>query len=845
MARNLQRSSAAFDSGTETPEEQPEADEADDQAYSSGSSASDAAPALIHRFRHDKSILCLATSDQYVYAGSQGGDILWHPLKEDDIRPVPGPASLLSVRPDKFFDSLGPGAVRTSTCAPRARPHPLESQTGRLLEVNSDDIHQFAHFGYVYCMLLIDGSTINASTEEILVSGGGDGAIRLWTLDKKTNGSINLLMTLEDPKDETESVLAFTVDGSFLYSGHIGGEVHVWNLESKQLLRVLHHSDEDVLAIAGGAGQIFCANVLGELQHYDQTFDPVICWKAHGGRILASATALSRGRRLLLTGSSDDTVAVWDITAASPVRHEADSRHHEEELIKSLQTLVSFRTVSANTRYKAECHKGASYLRSVLKQFGAVTESLSTANDTNPVVFACFRGTPRHGVPCKRILFYGHYDVIAAENKQGKWMNDPFTLSGVDGYLYGRGASDNKGPVMASIFAVGDLASKKALTCDVVFLIEGEEENGSKGFESAVESNKHMIGRIDWVLLANSYWLDDEMPCITYGLRGVIHATVEVESDQPDLHSGVDGSRLFDEPLKDLVLITAKLTGPRGVVHLPGFYEPIPPITLHETRLYDDISRNLLERDPGLGSPKTLTRSLLERWRDASLTIHGFKTSGSEKSTIIPHYASVTLSMRLVPDQDVDTIAESLNNFLQEEFEKLGSKNNLTVTINHKAEPWLGDTNNGLFRTLEAAVVGTWSDRHESGGRRRGSSSTTRNPSHHTGKAQLSVQPSSKAAAPTSSTLASSSVVPPERARSPSVASDSTSGMWKPLYIREGGSIPAVRFLEKAFNAPAAHLPCGQASDNAHLDNERIRVVNLFKSRDVFRRVFLGLGELE
>jgi di- and tripeptidase len=63
----------------------------------------------------------------------------------------------------------------------------------------------------------------------------------------------------------------------------------------------------------------------------------------------------------------------------------------------------------------------------------------------------------------------------------------------------------------------------------------------------------------------------------------------------------------------------------------------------------------------------------------------------------------------------------------------------------------------------------------------------------------------------------------------------------KPLYIREGGSIPAIRFLEKEFGAPAAHFPCGQASDSAHLDNERLRLTNLYKSKDIFKRVFREL----
>lgn len=99
---------------------------------------------------------------------------------------------------------------------------------------------------------------------------------------------------------------------------------------------------------------------------------------------------------------------------------------------------------------------------------------------------------------------------------------------------------------------------------------------------------------MDYVLLANSYWLDDHVPCLTYGLRGVIHATVQIESKHPDLHSGVDGSALLDEPLKDLVMLLSKLTGPHGKVQLPGFYDPILPLAPDEEKLYGEITATLL-----------------------------------------------------------------------------------------------------------------------------------------------------------------------------------------------------------------------------------------------------------
>jgi di- and tripeptidase len=82
-----------------------------------------------------------------------------------------------------------------------------------------------------------------------------------------------------------------------------------------------------------------------------------------------------------------------------------------------------------------------------------------------------------------------HYDVVAASS-QSSWLNPPFELTGLNGYLYGRGASDNKGPLLASAWAVAGLQSNGELDMDVVFLVEGEEEAGSGGFAESVGGYK-------------------------------------------------------------------------------------------------------------------------------------------------------------------------------------------------------------------------------------------------------------------------------------------------------------------------------------------------------------------
>ena len=514
-----------------------------------------------------------------------------------------------------------------------------------------------------------------------------------------------------------------------------------------------------------------------------------------------------------------------------------------EDLLDSLRQFVSFRTVSSMPDYAEDCRRGASWLRNLFKRFGADTEMFNTDDNRNPVVFARFRGRNLRIKHQKRILFYGHYDVVAAENKKKTWNTDPFDLQGINGYYYGRGVSDNKGPTLAAIYAVADLVTKQQLNSDVLFLVEGEEECGSKGFEKTIKRNKHIIGDLDWILLANSYWLNDDFPCLTYGLRGVVHATVQVESHRPDLHSGVDGSYLIDEALKDLIALIATLTGASGEIQIPEFFKSVLDTNLDEKARYDAISQTLLLHDPGLGDAQKLTESFRARWSQPSLTVHHIKTSGPATSSIIPRSATASLSIRLVPNQSAAVIEAALSRCLHDSFNKFNSSNHLLVNVTHRADPWLGDPNNQIFQTLDAAVVEAWGS--QSHKRRTSTSAHQRSASKPNSSA-----PGIKAAPATSSTLAQGGGDNSPDATTASAHDEVFSPLQKyfpcktssgPLYIREGGSIPAIRFLEKEFNAPAAHLPCGQASDSAHLDNERLRVVNLQKSREIFRQLFREL----
>ena len=542
---------------------------------------------------------------------------------------------------------------------------------------------------------------------------------------------------------------------------------------------------------------------------------------------------------------------------------------------------------------------------------GAQTKLLSTGPTTNPIVFAKFAAVSEQPVD-KTLLFYGHYDVVGADSTQQKWRTDPFQLTSLNGYLYGRGVSDNKGPTLAALYAAAELTKEKALGCNIVFLIEGEEESGSQGFFETVQANKKLIGDVDWILLANSYWLDDHIPCLTYGLRGVIHANLVVSSRHPDLHSGIDGSSLLDEPLKDLTMLLGTLVGRKGKINLPSFHDAVLPLSDAERQRYDAIAQALLPLHPEIEDCESFKDSLMHRWREPSLTIHSLDSPGCKSSsTTISRKAKAAVSIRLVPNQNVDEVAACLIDYCQTQFADLDSQNTLTVEITGKADPWLGDPENDLFKTLSRAITAAWSSgksdtRHHypppNPARRMSkpdfdrtdssdsiashieriiwsSSSAPKTPSSNTttlrkattlsrasiptsstladsnGRTQASTPAESGTQSPTTTprkdipTTASSTLCPKSTTLSSSSSSSSTSTPtstsrtpFQPILIREGGSIPTIRFLEKTFDAPAAHLPCGQASDNAHLDNERLRVENLYKSREIFGAVFRELG---
>jgi di- and tripeptidase len=205
-------------------------------------------------------VFSVAYSAQFetVYLGAQNTSIQWCSLKDQTARRTPNPENHPDRRNHRFFDSLDRGGSST----PRPQTTRTGNHEGEILEIDKAHMMHYAHFGYVYCMLMVHGVTrLVDSDEEFLISGGGDGTIKIWKLFHDQSQGIKEVACLGE--DDAESVLSLAIDGSFLYSSKLEGVIELWDLDTKQKLRVIKAHKGDVTTLQMGWGFLWSAGSTG------------------------------------------------------------------------------------------------------------------------------------------------------------------------------------------------------------------------------------------------------------------------------------------------------------------------------------------------------------------------------------------------------------------------------------------------------------------------------------------------------------------------------------------------------------------------------------------------------
>ncbi len=216
-------------------------------------------------------------------------------------------------------------------------------------------------------------------------------------------------------------------------------------------------------------------------------------------------------------------------------------KSHDADLVGQLGQLVAIPSISTDGEHQKEIDHSAELSCTLMRQAGLSDVQVLRAGDSNPYAYGEWLGAP--GKPT--VFLYAHHDVQPV-NYAADWKSDPWTLTPRSGRLYGRGAADDKGAIVVQLGAISAyLQTHGSLPVNVKMLVEGEEEVGSRNLDSFFRENKKRL-LSDVIVVCDTGNIETGLPCITYSLRGITAALVEIRSATTPVHSGTAGGMLAD-----------------------------------------------------------------------------------------------------------------------------------------------------------------------------------------------------------------------------------------------------------------------------------------------------------
>jgi acetylornithine deacetylase/succinyl-diaminopimelate desuccinylase-like protein len=324
--------------------------------------------------------------------------------------------------------------------------------------------------------------------------------------------------------------------------------------------------------------------------------------------------------------------------------------------------LLAIPSVSSASEQHDDCRRAAAWLEDRFRGLGMATELVDVHQGGLPVLVAEWLERP--GAPT--LTIYGHYDVQPSDPLD-EWQTAPFEPSVRDGFVYARGADDNKGQHLASVKAAEHWLAAGGPPVNLRFLIEGEEEISGRSLPDYVRDNAGRLGT-DYLFLADGTFIASGVPNLLTGLRGLLYTEIEVTGARADLHSGLFGG-VAPNPFNSLAHIIAGIQDREGRVLIPGFYDDVLPPVAEELVAWERVpltDQDLMRRmgvTELAGEPGQPVRHRL--WARPTLDVHGIAGgfTGEGSKTVIPARARAKVSMRLVPSQDPARILAALSEF--------------------------------------------------------------------------------------------------------------------------------------------------------------------------------------
>jgi acetylornithine deacetylase/succinyl-diaminopimelate desuccinylase-like protein len=328
-------------------------------------------------------------------------------------------------------------------------------------------------------------------------------------------------------------------------------------------------------------------------------------------------------------------------------------KENQERFVSDLCDYVRFPSVSAQPEHQGDVHACAAWVVQHCQQIGLEAQLCPTQG--HPIVLARTPRVGSKGIRRPHFVVYGHYDVQPPEPFE-LWKTPPFEPRREGRALFARGASDNKGQNLAHLKAVeAYLKTGTELPCDITFVIEGEEEVGSKSLSPFLREHREELV-CDAIVVSDTGMPSLKHPALTYALRGVLGFEITVHGPSRDLHSGIFGGTV-DNPAMALCQLLGKLRDKNGRVTVPGFYDDVEALSAFERKQLARQPFSARSYQKFLGVPQLFGERgftpIEQRSARPTLEINGLTSGyqGAGSKTIVPAWARAKLTARLVPNQ--------------------------------------------------------------------------------------------------------------------------------------------------------------------------------------------------
>ncbi len=378
---------------------------------------------------------------------------------------------------------------------------------------------------------------------------------------------------------------------------------------------------------------------------------------------------------------------------------QANSQRYLDELFG----LIRIPSISSQSEHKDDMVKTAQYIVDTLLKAGADKAEIMQTKG-HPVVY----GEKIIDPSKPTILVYGHYDVMPVDPLD-LWDSPPFEPEVRDGKIFARGAVDDKGQLFMQVKAFEYLVLTKQLHFNVKWMIEGEEEMGSPALAKWLPGQKDLL-KADLILVSDTSMIAIDIPSVTVGLRGLAYMEVEVAGPDKDLHSGLYGGAVAN-PANILAKMIASLHDENNHITIPGFYDDVleisaeeradmarAPFNLEEYKNKLDIKTTLCEKGYSVNECTGIRPTL-----DVNGMWSGYTGEGSK--TVLPAKAFAKISMRLVPHQDPNKIAE----LFTRHFKSIAPDYvKVKVIEHHGGYPYVAPTDTAAYRAASRAYETTY-----------------------------------------------------------------------------------------------------------------------------------------